>query len=140
MDVAARFAEGTMGGGRRRPTILLVEDEPLIRLMLNHVLQVAGYTVLEARDRSEALEHCRTQADIALIISDLCVYDGERGSEIARAAQLLHPRIKVLYISAYDRDWIARHESRYVASHVLTKPFKPESLLDSVRRCLADDN
>lgn len=138
--MADTFAEGTNHGSGRRRTILLIEDEPLIRLMLNHVLEHAGYQVFAAVGRKDALEYCRSHDDIALILSDLCVSGGDSGLAIVREAREMHPGIKALFISAHEPEWIARHESRRLAGDVLQKPFKPEELLAFVRRRLDQRN
>lgn len=82
-------------------TILLVEDEELVRRYVHGQLEMLGYTVLVARDGPEALKMTEQHKDIALLLTDIIMPGGMNGRELADAALKLHPGLKVLFTSGY---------------------------------------
>jgi PAS domain S-box-containing protein len=119
-------------------TILLVEDDPNVRLVLRKFLQKQGYTVLDAAHGQEALHLCRQhQGTIHLLISDI-VMAGVNGRELARQIVQLHPQIKVLLTSGYAEEFI--EPGKMVDSEVsfLQKPFTPDILSGKICQILSD--
>ncbi|MBI1754160.1 MAG: response regulator [Acidobacteria bacterium] len=118
-------------------TILLVEDEDMVREVAGNALREAGYTVLEARHGEEAADICRQAAQrIHLLITDVIMpgINGRRVSELAVAAQ---PDMAVLFISGYTDDAILRHGVLEANVPFLEKPFTPNRLRIKVRETLA---
>jgi two-component system cell cycle sensor histidine kinase/response regulator CckA len=117
-------------------TILLVEDDPLVRNFLNSVLQPEGYRILVARGGEEALrlaaEH---EGTIHLVITDV-VMPGMGGGDLV--ARLIRDRqdLRVLYISGYIDDELVRNGVAVADASFLQKPFAPAELIREARRIL----
>jgi CheY-like chemotaxis protein len=123
-------------GPRRRPRILLVEDDARVREVFQQALAMAGYDVVAAADGEEALAaYAAVPAD--LIITDLMM-PRKDGVETIRDLQGRHPVPKVIAVTAargrFNRLTAARHVG---AHHTLLKPFGMSDLLTAVRDVLA---
>ena len=121
---------------RRRPRILLVDDDARVRDVLQQTLAMAGYDVVAAADGEEALAaYAAVPAD--LIITDLMM-PRKDGVETIRGLQDWHPVPKVIAVTAargrFNRLTAARHVG---AHHTLIKPFGMSDLLTAVRDVLA---
>jgi hypothetical protein len=117
-------------------TILLVEDEDSMRELTHHCLEKGGYTVLQARDGTEALEIVKEfSKPIRLLLTDV-IMPGISGRELADRLSRSRPRMKVLYMSGYTDDHIAHHGVLEHGVSLLEKPFDPETLLTKVREVL----
>ncbi|HEY2014425.1 MAG TPA: response regulator, partial [Bryobacteraceae bacterium] len=117
----------TPGG---KETILLTEDEQLVRAILADSLREAGYSVLEAHHGEEALEISRHYgAAIHLLVTDM-VMPRMSGRDLAGQLAELRPDAKVLYISGYPKQDLSP------GCHFLKKPFTPEELIREVRTVL----
>jgi CheY-like chemotaxis protein len=121
---------------RGSETILLVEDEPEVRLVARHILQSSGYTVLEAIDVDDALR-IADQPDIAidLLLTDV-IMPGRNGRDLAERIQQTHPETRVLFMSGYTDNAIAHHGVLTPGTAFLQKPFTPDSLALKVRDVL----
>ena len=118
-------------------TILVAEDEDVVRELVTEILAASGYRVIDAHDGFDALERFRTRVDeIDLVLTDV-VMPRVSGGELARRVAELRPGVPVLFMSGYTGDELAKHGMRDV-SRLLEKPFTPEALLESVRRALAE--
>jgi two-component system cell cycle sensor histidine kinase/response regulator CckA len=110
-------------------TILLADDEPAIRSLMEAALSAEGYEVIPAKNGYEAL-HVFDQrgADIDLVITDMCMpYIG--GTELIAALQARRATLKCLCITAYDMD-------RDLGLPLLQKPFSRKELLQTVHDVL----
>jgi PAS domain S-box-containing protein len=117
-------------------TILLVEDERLVRLAIRHYLERNGYRVLEARCGPEAIECCqRYPAQIDLLLADV-VLPSMSGPHTARLVEELRPGIKVLHISAHEPEWLEDQLQLDSGTETLQKPFDEANLLMRVREVL----
>jgi PAS domain S-box-containing protein len=117
-------------------TILLVEDEPGVRQLVQRVLTVRGYDVLEARDVPHALEISATfPGQIHLLLSDI-VMPVLSGPDLAQRIVAERPDIRVLYMSGFANQLQTAHGSLSAGVTILHKPFTPESLVRAVRDCL----
>ncbi|MEO5804252.1 MAG: response regulator, partial [Verrucomicrobiota bacterium] len=117
-------------------TILLVEDEEIVRGMLAEVLRGRGYTVLEAKHGPDALDLARRQSDpIHLLITDMLMPE-MNGSELASRLLALRPTLPVLYISGYSDDEARRLGKVDKPAEFLQKPFRPDVLLARARQIL----
>jgi PAS domain S-box-containing protein len=118
-------------------TILLVEDEELVREMTNRVLRKYGYTVLQASHGKEALRVCETYKDkINLLITDIIMPGGMNGHDLAERLGSLHPEMKILYMSGYADNTFARQGVLIPGIAFLQKPFTPKALIHKVRDIL----
>lgn len=112
-------------------TVLVVDDDPLSRLLVDEVLVSAGYRVLAAEDGAEALELWRENRDaVDLVISDV-VMPGMSGRELVDRLTEEQSDLKVLFMSAFPKHLLGGNHFR-----VLGKPFSPEELLSRVRSVL----
>ncbi|HKP73446.1 MAG TPA: response regulator, partial [Pyrinomonadaceae bacterium] len=117
-------------------TVLLVEDEELVRDMAKEILQESGYNVLEAKHGADALlvaEQYRGQ--IHLMLSDV-VMPQMSGRELAGQFAALRKDMKVLYMSGYTDDAIVHHGVLDEGMAFIEKPFTPNALTSKVRETL----
>jgi GAF domain-containing protein/CheY-like chemotaxis protein len=121
---------------RGSETILLVEDEGDVRELAREILEMAGYTVLEAARGDDALRLCRDSArSIDLLLTDV-VMPQMSGPELARRILELRPGTKVVYMSGYTDDALGHHGVLDPDIVLLQKPFTPESLMQHLRLAL----
>jgi hypothetical protein len=121
---------------RGSETVLLVEDEELVRMMLVEVLKAAGYHVLDARHGADALElAAKYEGPIDLLVTDMTM-PGFSGSELARRLSEQRPSMLVLFISGYTeldtREWVKLNQP----VQYLQKPFHPDAFLTKTRQIL----
>ncbi|AOS43943.1 Blue-light-activated protein [Lacunisphaera limnophila] len=120
--------------------ILVVDDEPGVRELLNAVLVNHGYQVLTARDGIEGINiFSAQQAQVALVITDMQMPHG-RGDSFAGLLRLIRPDIRVLYISGLSAEESGRPpQAAGTEDPFLLKPFKPAVLLAAVHKLLHPD-
>jgi len=117
-------------------TILMVEDNPDVRDLIQHLLQEHGYTVLEAGNGEEALEAAAGHAGpIHLLLTDV-VMPGTSGKDLARQLTAARAGLKVLFMSGYTDAAIAHHGILDAGFSFLQKPFNPTDLTRKVRGVL----
>lgn len=121
---------------RGAETILLVEDEPALRVLAMHLLESCGYTVLEASDGEKALEVSRQHGgDVHLLLTDV-VMPGMSGRVLADELLNKRPQLRVLYTSGYTGQTVGAHGVLAEGSYFLPKPFTKEALARKVREVL----
>jgi PAS domain S-box-containing protein len=117
-------------------TILLVEDEEMVRSVARRILERAGYQVLEACDGSRALDIAqKTEGAIHLMLTDI-IMPGMNGIVLAEHMMKLRPTMKVIFTSGYTDETIARHDISESGVTVLEKPFSDRSMASLVRSVL----
>jgi two-component system cell cycle sensor histidine kinase/response regulator CckA len=120
---------------RGAETILLVEDEPAVRRLVSQMLQLTGYTVLEASNGPEALglmDHVEQPVD--LLLTDI-VMPSMNGGTLAQHLSRRHPKMRVLFTSGYMDDVVVQ-EVVSMGAQFLPKPFTLEGLTQKVRQVL----
>ena len=121
---------------RGRETVLVVEDEEVVRALVRSILEGNGYTVLTASDGVEAQKVGRShKTPIHLIITDV-VMPKMGGREAAESLAPHLPGVKVLYMSGYTDESIVHHGVLESGISFLEKPFTPDALLRKVRQTL----
>jgi two-component system cell cycle sensor histidine kinase/response regulator CckA len=116
-------------------TILVVDDDPWVRVLARDVLANEGYRVLEASDGQDAIRVAAEHpGPIHLLLSDV-VMPGMNGCELAAGLATLLPGMKVIFMSAYDRDFLVTSGLDPIGP-VITKPFTTEYLSRRVRMVL----
>jgi PAS domain S-box-containing protein len=117
-------------------TILLVEDEAVVRQLVAEILETTGYTVLQAGDGPSALELLRRHAEpVELLVTDV-VMPGMSGPEVAKAVTAMRPGMHVLYTSGYTDQAIGHHGVLEPGIAFLQKPFSADDLTTKVRGLL----
>jgi two-component system cell cycle sensor histidine kinase/response regulator CckA len=133
-DQADSHLHAAVSGGSE--TILLVEDDALVRDLMRTVLRNEGYTILEAAQGHEALAIARQhRGSIDLLVTDV-VMPQMSGRELAEQLSLTRRPIKVLFISGYTDDAVVRHGLLMARIEFLSKPFSPMKLAAKVREVL----
>jgi len=121
---------------RGSETILIVEDEPVVRGLVLEILQRQGYRVLEAQDAAAARRICEGHAGtIDLLLTDV-VMPRMNGRELAEALLGQRPAMRVLYMSGYTDDAVVLQGILHDGANFLEKPFRPDSLARKVREVL----
>jgi two-component system, cell cycle sensor histidine kinase and response regulator CckA len=118
-------------------TVLLVEDEPLVRELASKLLYELGYTVLAAANGVEAVRVLQSASGqtIDLLITDV-VMPQMGGAALAEQVWRVHPRIKVLFVSGYATDAITQQGRLTPGTHFLAKPFTRAAFARKVRAVL----
>ncbi|MFN8453420.1 MAG: response regulator [Anaerolineae bacterium] len=130
-SVSAEFTGGN-------ETILVVEDEKIVREMICEILRENGYTVLEAVNGPEALQLVRAHPEpIHLLLTDMVMPGKLTGHDLGKEITQFHPETKLLYMSGYTDNAIIYHEIIDKGIAFLAKPFRPSKLTQKVREVLA---
>lgn len=117
-------------------TILLVEDEPMVLSLSASVLQRLGYQVIVAKSPAEALRIAESNAQvIQLLVTDV-VMPGMNGKDLSEILLVQRPQMRVLYISGFTADDVARRGVVHAGATILRKPFTPNKLAVAVREVL----
>ena len=117
-------------------TVLLVEDETVVRQLVAEILESSGYTVLQAADGPSAIELARRHTgDISLLVTDV-VMPGMSGPEVAQSVTSMRPGTLVLYMSGYTDSAIGHHGVLEPGIAFLQKPFSTDDLTRKVRGLL----
>jgi CheY-like chemotaxis protein len=121
-------------------TILLVEDEQMVRMLTRQILEECGYQVLEASNGSEALRICeQSDCKIDLLMTDV-IMPGMSGRELAEKLAVMSPSIKALFTSGYTNDAVIKHGISETKQNFIQKPFTFEDLSKKVREIIDDVN
>jgi PAS domain S-box-containing protein len=117
-------------------TILLVEDEELVRNLSREILETCGYTVIKARDGLEALECCdKGDCKIDLLMTDI-VMPRMGGRELAEKLTKKLPNLKILFTSGYADNEMVHHDVIETSANFIQKPFTLDALAHKVREVL----
>lgn len=130
----ATLQNGTLPSGTE--TVLLVEDEPVVRGLTARILRQQGYTVLEAENGKEALQIAQSQSllKIDLLLSDV-IMPQVGGNSLAEQLKAIRPNLKVLFISGYNSSTVI-DKCLLKEGAFLQKPFSPRLLVFKVREVL----
>jgi PAS domain S-box-containing protein len=119
-------------------TILLVEDDPVVREYAATLLQELGYQVLIARHGQDALAIVQGhEGDIHAVMTDV-VMPGMSGPELAGRLVKIRPMLRILYVSGYQEDRLIRHHASTPVGLILAKPFTRQELTGKLRELLLD--
>ena len=125
-------------GRRGTETVLLVEDEPIVRQLANRALTERGFTVLEADCAASALAVAAEHGDrIQVIVTDV-VMPGQNGRELVEQVQQRFPNIRALFMSGYTADVLLHHQVADHTAPFIEKPFTVEGLVAAIRGVLDD--
>jgi PAS domain S-box-containing protein len=135
-NAAEKSAPGLSKSPMGRETVLLVEDDAIVRSLAEASLEKCGYRVLVAKDGEDALRTAREHnGPIHLLVSDV-VMPGMGGRAVAEGVKTLRPDMKILFVSGYPTDEVVRRGILEATMPFLQKPFKPVQLARKVREVL----
>jgi len=117
-------------------TVLVVEDDPFVRVYAVTCLEGLGYRVLSAVDGQEALGFLGTHEEIDVLFTDIVMPGGINGRELAERAQEMRPRLKVLMTSGYALDMLKARGRMPVDAILLNKPYRKAQLDRAIREAL----
>jgi PAS domain S-box-containing protein len=118
-------------------TVLVVDDEPSVRMLIAEVLDDLGYSAIEAADGVAGLKVLRSDVRIDLLITDVGLPGGLNGRQMVDAARANRPNLTVLFITGYAENAAIGNGHLERGMHVLTKPFAMETLAARVRSIIA---
>ena len=113
-------------------TVLVVDDEATIRMLAAEVLEDLGYRVMQSDSGSNGLETLSIAGHVDLLLTDVGLPGGINGRQLADAARVARPDLKVLFITGYAESAVLSHGHLDPGMHVLTKPFTMNALANRV--------
>jgi signal transduction histidine kinase/HAMP domain-containing protein/ActR/RegA family two-component response regulator len=129
------FTSPVVTGGTE--TVLIVEDEPILREMARDILEECGYQIIEASSGKEALEVWNRHASkIDLLLTDMVMPGGVSGVDLAERLQASQPRLRIVFTSGYAANEVNREVLAKTSARFLPKPYTHDELAQTVRECL----
>ena len=119
-------------------TVLVVDDEPTVRMLVADVLGDLGYTAIEAADGAGGLKVLQSDARIDLLVTDVGLPGGLNGRQMADAARVSRTGLKVLFITGFAENALLANGDLEPGMSVLTKPFAVDALAARIRALIAD--
>lgn len=126
-EVASAAAE--MPRANVNETVLLVDDEPLVRMVAAEALEELGYIAIEAADGQSALKILNSSQ----LITDVGLPGGINGRQVADASLISRPNLKVLFVTGYAENAVLNHGHLSSGMQVLTKPFQMDVFAQRVK-------
>jgi light-regulated signal transduction histidine kinase (bacteriophytochrome)/CheY-like chemotaxis protein len=117
-------------------TVLVVDDEPAVRMLVGEVLRDLGYGVIEAADGPQAMKVLEGDRRIDLLVTDVGLPGGMNGRQLADAGRVRRPDLKVLFITGYAENAVVRNGLLDTGMQVMTKPFAMDALASKIRSML----
>ena len=114
-------------------TVLVIDDEPTVRMLVVDVLTDLGYAAIEAEDGPSGLRVLQSSARIDLLVTDVGLPNGMNGRQVADAARVLRPDLRVLFITGYAENAVVGNGHLEPGMAVLTKPFAMDDLGAKIR-------
>ena len=133
-EATPELADAPRGEGE---TVLVVDDEPTVRMLVSEVLADLGYRAIEAEDGAAGLKVLNSPARVDLLVTDVGLPGGMNGRQVADAARTVRPDLKVLFITGYAENAVLSHGHLDPGMHVMTKPFAMEALATRIRELIA---
>lgn len=122
---------------RKPASVLVVEDEPMVRALVVDALTDLGFEAVEAYDGQTGLDHLRSDEHFDLLISDVGLPGSLNGRQLADAARHLRPGLRVLFMTGYAHNAAVGEGQLEPGMEIITKPFAVDALVDRVRMILA---
>ena len=114
-------------------TVLVVDDEPTVRMLVTEVLEDLGYTAIEAADSATGLNVLQSDVRIDLLITDVGLPGGMNGRQLADVGRSLRPKLKVLFITGYAENAVVGNGQLDPGMQILTKPFAIDALASRIK-------
>jgi signal transduction histidine kinase/CheY-like chemotaxis protein len=119
-------------------TVLIVDDEPSVRMLVSEVLEDLGYTAIEAADGPTGLKIMQSDVRLDLLVTDVGLPGGMNGRQMADAGRALRPGLKVLFITGYAENAVIGNGVLEPGMQLMTKPFVIEVLASRIRQIIED--
>jgi CheY-like chemotaxis protein len=116
--------------------VLVVDDEPIVRMLIVDVLEEGGYGAVEAADGPAALKILQSDLRIDLLVTDVGLPGGMNGRQVADAARALRPGLKVLFVTGYAENAVVGDGRLEKGMEVITKPFATAALAQKIRETI----
>jgi CheY-like chemotaxis protein len=117
-------------------TVLIVDDEPTVRMLVTEVLEDLGYTAIEAADGPAGLKVLQSDVRLDLLVTDVGLPGGMNGRQVADAGRVLRPDLKVLFITGYAENAAVGNGHLEPGMQVITKPFVMEVLAARIKEMI----
>jgi CheY-like chemotaxis protein len=113
-------------------TVLVIDDEPTVRMLIVEVLSEAGYNAIEAQDGPSGLKILQSDARIDLLITDVGLPGGMNGRQVADAARVQRPELKVLFVTGFAENAAFGNGHLPSGMEVMSKPFVMADLANKI--------
>ena len=117
-------------------TVLVVDDEPTVRMLVMEVLEELGYAAIEAADGASGLKLLQSDIRIDLLVTDVGLPGGMNGRQMADAARIGRPDLNILFITGYAENAVVGNGYLDPGMHVMTKPFAMEALATRIKELI----
>ena len=114
--------------------MLVVDDEPTVRILVTEVLEDLGYIAIEAADGHSGLKILESDVRIDLLVSDVGLPNGMNGRQMADRGRVVRPELKVLFMTGYAENAVLGNGSLDPGMQVMTKPFTVDALANRMKR------
>jgi PAS domain S-box-containing protein len=135
-DETAAFAAAPRAAAGE--TVLIVDDEPSVRMLITEVLGELGYTAIEAAEGSSALKVLQSDVRIDLLVTDVGLPGGMNGRQLADFGRIARPKLKVLFITGYAEKTVVGGDQLEKGMGILTKPFAMDGLAARIKELISD--
>jgi len=125
--------------GTKDITVLVVDDESVVRSVVVEIFIEMGYRVLEAEDGNSAMKILQSNETFKLLVTDIGLPNGMNGIQLADAAREHRPELKVLFITGYALNAMQNHDMLAKGTEIMTKPFSMSSFAEKVRSMFEND-
>jgi PAS domain S-box-containing protein len=132
----AKVAAGAHDYTGHGETVLVVDDDSTVRMLITDLLDEAGYLSVEAGDGATGLKILQTDARVDLLITDVGLPGGLNGRQVADAARVLRPNLKVLFITGYAENAVMGSGRLEAGMQIITKPFSIEAMGEKIREMI----
>ncbi len=125
------------GSAERGQTVLVVDDEANIRMLITEVLMELGYNAIEAHDGPSALKVLQSDLRIDLLVTDVGMPGGMNGRQLSDAGRIVRPDLKVLFITGYAETAAFTHDHIEPGMAVIVKPFSMDVLANRIKEMIS---
>ncbi|NJC32936.1 PAS domain S-box-containing protein [Sphingomonas jejuensis] len=119
-------------------TVLVVDDEPTVRMLVAETLEELGYQAVEAADGASGLAILQSDLRIDLLVTDVGLPGGMNGRQMADQARISRPDLQILFITGYAENAVVGNGHLAAGMHVMTKPFAMDALAARIKDLIAN--
>ena len=137
VETAAQSMPTEMPRSRDGETVLIVDDEPSVRTLIEEVLNTLGYVSLQSEDGASGLRILQSKQHIDLLITDIGLPGKMNGRELADAGLAIRPNLKTLFITGYAQNVEVGNDYPSRSINILTKPFRMDTLATRIETIIS---